>query len=67
MSTTPYIHITKDLITIIGDKASFEVLGHALLLKAKMGSNYKCIINDGVNTPIKLLSFDAITDEIVDA
>ena len=64
MSTTPYINTNDpELIQIIGDKISLEILGHALLLKAKMGAKYQCIINDGINRPIKIISSDEFMND----
>jgi hypothetical protein len=58
MINTPSIHIGKDKITIIGDPLNLEALGNALLLKAKIGKNLSCVITDGVNLPIEILSSD---------
>jgi hypothetical protein len=63
MSKTPYIHVESNLVTIIGEPASLEALGHALLMKAKLGRNFQCTITDGVNTPIRIISADDFDQE----
>jgi hypothetical protein len=63
MNTTPYIHVTDNLVTIIGEPQALETLGHALLLKAKLGKNLSFTITDGQNIPIKLISSDELLEE----
>ncbi len=58
MSTTPCIVLTEEAVVILGEPQALEALGHALLLKAKMGKNFVCTITDGINTPIKIISSD---------
>lgn len=61
---TPYIHKRADgSVEIIGEPAGLEALGHALLLKAKMGSRFQCTIADGTNPPIKIISSDELPAE----
>ena len=60
MANTPFIHVQRDLITIIGEPQNLEALGHALIMKAKLGRNFQCTITDGVNTPIKIISSDEL-------
>jgi hypothetical protein len=66
MSKTPYIQVDNDLVTIIGEPANLEALGHALLMKAKLGRNFQCTITDGVNKPIRIISDDDFADEDFD-
>ena len=54
----PYIEQLPDKIIIIGEPENLEALGHALILKAKLGKNLSCVITDGHNKPIQILSSD---------
>jgi hypothetical protein len=58
MTITPYIHCGEDEVLILGEPQNLEALGHALLLKAKMGKNFQCTITDGTNLPIRIISSD---------
>ena len=60
MKTTPYIQCSETEIIIIGEPQNLEALGHALLLKARMGKNFQCTISDGTNKPIRIISSDDI-------
>ena len=60
MATTPYIHCGETEVIILGEPQNLEALGHALLLKAKMGKNFQCTITDGINKPIRIVSSDDI-------
>jgi len=62
MSSTPYIHCGSDEIIIIGEPENLEALGHALLLKAKLGKTFQCTIFDGTNIPIKIMSSDEVLE-----
>ena len=56
-STKPYIDKGADgSVTIIGDPDDLEALGHALILKAKLGSKYQCIIKHESFKGITLLT-----------
>ena len=58
-SFTPYIHKHVDgSIEIVGEPAAMEALGHALILKAKMGRNCQFTMNDGINPTITLVTPD---------
>lgn len=52
----PYITELPDKVLILGEPENLEALGHALILKAKLGKNLSCTITDGVNKPIEILS-----------
>lgn len=52
----PYITELTDKVLILGEPENLEALGHALILKAKLGKNVSCTITDGVNKPIEILS-----------
>lgn len=62
MQSTPYIHCGPSEILILGEPENLEALGHALLLKAKMGKNFQCTIFDGTNIPIKIMSSDEVLE-----
>jgi hypothetical protein len=56
---TPYIHKHADgSVEILGEASGLEALGHALILKAKMGRNCQFTMYDGVNPMIKILCPD---------
>jgi hypothetical protein len=58
-SFTPYISKHEDgSIEIIGEPNALEALGHALILKAKLGRNYQFTMCDSVNPTIKLTTTD---------
>ena len=51
-------------VDIVGDPDSLESLGHALIMKAKMGRNFKFTMRGGVNPAhIRLLTSDEFIDE----
>lgn len=64
MTNTPYIHCSDKEVTIIGEPQNLEALGHALLLKARMGKYFQCTITDGTNMPIRIFSSDDILDMV---
>jgi hypothetical protein len=52
---TPRILFVNDQHIIQGTPEGLESLGHALILKAKMGVNFQFTMIDGENTPINLM------------
>lgn len=66
--TTPYIHLHDDgSVEIVGDKDGLEALGHALLLKAKLGDHFAFTMTDGIHPPIKLTSLSELLPQILEA
>lgn len=58
--------ITKDgeQVCISGAPEALEALAHALLAKAKIGDKLPCILNDGYNSPIEILTADEVLKKI---
>lgn len=63
MTTTASIISGENEVLILGDQESLEALGHALLLKAKLGDNFRCTITDGINKPIRIFLREEIGGE----
>ena len=51
---TPYIHVGKDKVLILGGRDGLKALGEALIQKAKIGKNFSCNLQDGINIPIEI-------------
>lgn len=46
--------IAGEGLVISGSSEELEALGHALILKAKLKTNFDCTLKAGKQTPIKL-------------
>jgi hypothetical protein len=44
----------EDQFQIIGNSEELEALGHALILKSKLGDNLVCLIKDNEKKPIAI-------------
>lgn len=55
---TPSITVTATKVVIVGEPQNLEALGHALLLKAKLGRQLQITLDDGVNIPVEIISSD---------
>lgn len=53
---------TDDGIAIIGESEDLDALGHALILKAKLGKKFQCTIKDNIGVPITIFHIEDIQD-----